>query len=84
MGELSKIVSINNLSEINLIKDSSIGGKILAGLCLAGGIITIIYQRKKKELLKNLDDYSYRDLFHFFINPEFHWDKIHLAKGFFY
>ena len=30
---------------------------------------------------KGLDDYSFRDLFHFFINPEFHYEKFHLAKG---
>lgn len=30
---------------------------------------------------KGLDDYSYRDLFHYFINPEYHYDKMHLAKG---
>ena len=32
---------------------------------------------------KGLDDYSYRDLFHYFINPEYHYDKMHLAKGLF-
>ena len=30
---------------------------------------------------KTLKDYSFRDLFHFFINQEFHTDKLHLAKG---
>ena len=30
---------------------------------------------------KTLSDYSFRDLFHFFINQEFHTDKLHLAKG---
>lgn len=31
---------------------------------------------------KALDDYQYRDLFHFFINAEFHADKFHLALEF--
>lgn len=29
-----------------------------------------------------MDDYQYRDLFHFFIAPEFHVDKLHLAREF--
>ncbi|CAF4752935.1 unnamed protein product [Rotaria sp. Silwood1] len=37
---------------------------------------------KQNQVEKSLDDYSYRDLFHFFINPEFHIDKLHLAKEF--
>ncbi|CAF0896752.1 unnamed protein product [Adineta steineri] len=69
----------------------SIRGEILVGLCLTAGIITIIYQRKNKSKLlsknkvsneKSLCDYSYRDLFHFFIAPEFHYDKLHFAKEF--
>ncbi len=89
MVELSNGISLNSLSEINDAVQSSIGAKSVACLCLAGGIVTAIYQIKKRKLLikkdkieKSLDDYSYRDLFHFFINPEFHIDKLHLAKGF--
>jgi hypothetical protein len=61
---------------------------IVLGLCLSILIITIIYQRKRKKLViksnskeKGLDDYSFRDLFHFFVNEEFHADKFHLGKG---
>jgi len=87
MVGLSKIMSTNELSGINVTNELFIGGEILAGLCVAAGIITLIYQRKKNKLVKTidekcLDDYSYRDLFHFFINPEYHWDKMNLAKEF--
>ncbi|CAF1347298.1 unnamed protein product [Rotaria sordida] len=85
--------SSDGLSLVNYIqhslKDSSIRLEIIAGLCLAIGIITAICQINKQKLIrkinqfeKNLDDYSYRDLFYFFINPEFHIDKLHLAKEF--
>jgi len=80
---------LNSLSEINGVVHSSIGGGIFGGLCLVAGIVIVIYQMRKRKLLikndkieKSLNDYSYRDLFHFFINPEFHIDKLHLAKGF--
>jgi hypothetical protein len=60
---------------------------IVLGLCLSILIITIIYQRKRKKLViksnskeKGLDDYSLRDLFHFFVNEEFHADNSILAK----
>ena len=64
-------------------------GKLLKPLCLAAGVATLVYQARKNILTvapeeqtkKSLDDYQYRDLFHFFINPEFHADKFHLAKG---
>jgi hypothetical protein len=62
--------------------------EIFVGLCLTVGIGVTLYQTKKKKFMqkdetgKSLDDYSYRDLFHFFINPEFHTDKLLLAKGF--
>jgi hypothetical protein len=71
------------IMEISLIMD-----KIILGLCLSILIITIIYQRKRKNIVikinskeKGLDDYSLRDLFHFFVNEEFHTDKFHLGKG---
>ena len=69
---------------------SSMKGEYLAGLCLSAGLITIIYQNEKRKSLKkeiqngkSLNDYFYRELFHFFINPEDHYDKMNLAKGFF-
>ena len=70
------------------MNDLAIVGPIFTGLCLVVGMVSIIYQRKKKIIIetqieKNLDNYSYRDLFHFFINPEFHFDKFNLAKGFY-
>ncbi len=68
-----------------MVKLSEMGGEMLVGLCIAAGTVLVIYQRKKKRLIKkDLDDYSYRDLFHFFINPEFHFDKLNLAKGFYF
>jgi hypothetical protein len=30
------------------MKDLSIGGKMLGGLCVAAGMVFVIYQRKKK------------------------------------
>jgi hypothetical protein len=94
MFVLSNIVwlnSLNKLSEINDVGDSLIGIEMLIVLCLSAVIIFVIYQRKKPKLSKeknaikkNLDDYSYRELFHYFLNPEFHADKFHLAKGFYY
>jgi hypothetical protein len=74
---------------INWIKRPFTRFEILAGLCVAGGIATNLYRKRniksvtihKDESGKTLDDYSFRDLFHFFINPEFHIDKLHLAKG---
>lgn len=69
------------------MSEGTIAAKIFTGMCLTAGVITAVYQsvhkkssdgEKQKE---RLDDYSYRDLFHFFINPEFHWEKLHLAKG---
>jgi hypothetical protein len=75
-----------NLSKLNV---SLMGGEMLVGLCIVAGTVLVINQRKKKRLIKTemkkvLDDYSYRDLFHFFINPEFHFDKLNLAKGFYF
>lgn len=54
--------------------------------CLGAGVATaLVYYQKLKQnensSVKTLDEYSYRDLFHFFVNPEFHTDKLHLAKG---
>ena len=64
-------------------------GELCTALCLAVGAALLIYQSKKTNKRpvqkdpsgKTLDDYQYRDLFHFFINPEFHSDKYNLAKG---
>ena len=66
----------------------------ILGFCLFLSLITFVYANTKKKAVittlgtttnepskEKLDDYSYRDLFHFFINPEYHWNKLHLAKG---
>lgn len=73
---------LNSLKSIN-------PSEIVIGLCLSAGLITVIYQSRKtksiansNEIKQNLDDYSYRELFHFFIKPEEHYDKMSLAKGF--
>ena len=63
--------------------------KLLTPFCFAAGLATLVYQTQKRtramasgdQPKKSLDEYQYRDLFHFFINPEFHPDKLHLAKG---
>ncbi|CAF1046730.1 unnamed protein product, partial [Didymodactylos carnosus] len=68
--------------------------EITTCICLAI-LTTTYYRRDKKKKIdklesssdntttrKKLDDYSYRDLFHFFINPEDHFDKYDLAKEF--
>lgn len=79
----------NNLSKRNINDDYSIIGKCLDALCLFIGIGLIIFRRRETKLLikkdkidKSLDDYSYGDLFYFFLNEEYHYDKYHLAKGF--
>ncbi|CAF1621829.1 unnamed protein product, partial [Adineta ricciae] len=68
------------------LSNTVIGGQIFSGLCLTIGLIVTICQmkksKKKKCDVKSLDEYSYRELFHFFINEEDHYDKIHLAKEF--
>ncbi|CAF3326590.1 unnamed protein product [Rotaria sp. Silwood2] len=64
--------------------------KIVGSCCVVAVIAAIIYQKRKNQQIKSakdqnnktIDDYSYRDLFHFFINPEFHVDKLPLAKEF--
>jgi hypothetical protein len=84
------MVLLNLLSGVvNSMEGLSSGGQILSLLCLTIVTITFLYKTKKQNLFikkaeneKGLDDYSYRDLFHFFINEEFHIDKYHLAKGF--
>lgn len=66
-----------------------IRGDLFTALCLAAGAAILIYHNKKTKKCpvqkdpsgKTLDDYQYRDLFHFFINPEFYFDKYNLAKG---
>ena len=74
---------------INYLERSSNVGTVFLGLCLLVLTMTIINQMKKKKLVikknskeQTLDDYSLRDLFHFFVNEEYHADKFHLAKGF--
>jgi hypothetical protein len=73
------------LSSLNGVVNSMKGG-ILSLLCVTVVTITIIYKTKQKKLLikrdeneTGLDIYSYRDVFRFTINEEFH-----LAKSFFY
>jgi len=89
MVKLLNVIASNSLDDlVQSAERPSIRVEILAGLCLAAGVATAIYHNKKTKALtykdemeKRLDDYSYRDLFHFFINPEFHVDKLHHAKG---
>jgi hypothetical protein len=84
------MIQLSNTHYFKLFNETTyfISGGICFILCLLIAIIKGRSQRKKVKLTnekveseKGLDDYSYRDLFHFFINPEFHFDKFHLAKG---
>ncbi|UJR19996.1 hypothetical protein I4U23_023130 [Adineta vaga] len=82
---------MDNVSSWLLCPMASI--EMVVVVCLMGATITSMYglfkskqMKMNKEALKKekktLDDYSYRDLFHFFINPENHWDKMDIAKEF--
>lgn len=81
----------------DLLKWVDIERELILAVCLVLSLLTIFYQSKVKltsqkmisnsskrnneERTNTLDDYQHRDLFHFFIVPEFHVDKLHLARG---
>ena len=92
MLELLNIFSLNQYLEERSNVSSSMVGEIFFILSLVTGIIFLLTRTKKKQSFKEHQEqvpdgktlrssYTYRERFHFFINPEFHYDKYHLAKG---
>jgi hypothetical protein len=75
--------TVNKVSEESLTVNNSMMIEISLLLCIIVGMIVLINKKKVKKSSeeKTLDDYSYRELFHMFINEEYHYDKYHLAKG---